>query len=117
MAESRSAFSTFAILTSPLLLGNETRNMSQECLDVIGNEEMIAVNEDQLVPQGKLVRIGRIPVLAHPTVQDTPSATGAAVAAAMVAAEVDVKPLESGSIAAVIFNRALKCAVGLVCVE
>ena len=91
--------------------------MSQECLDVIGNEEMIAVNEDQLVPQGKLVRIGRIPVLAHPTVQDTPSATGAAVAAAMVAAEVDVKPLESGSIAAVIFNRALKCAVGLVCVE
>eukprot|EP00040_Diaphanoeca_grandis_P019806 m.104901 g.104901 ORF g.104901 m.104901 type:complete len:660 (+) comp27602_c1_seq1:1807-3786(+) len=54
-AEYRSQFSTFAILTSPLILGNDVRNMSQSCLDIIANKEIIALNQDSRVARGTLV--------------------------------------------------------------
>ena len=43
--EYRSQFATFAILTSPLILGNDPRVMSTECLGIIGNREVIALNQ------------------------------------------------------------------------
>ena len=54
-AEYRSQFSTFAILSSPLILGNDPRNMSSECLEIIGNREVIAISQDARVARAKLV--------------------------------------------------------------
>jgi hypothetical protein len=39
------SLSTFAILTSPLILGNDPRNMSKACLDIVANKEIIALNQ------------------------------------------------------------------------
>ena len=54
-AEYRSQFSTFAILASPLILGNDPRNMSKACLDIIGNKDIIALNQDSSVSRAQLV--------------------------------------------------------------
>ena len=54
-AEARAQFSTFAILSSPLILGNDPRNMSAECISVVGNEEVIAISQDPLVMRAPLV--------------------------------------------------------------
>jgi hypothetical protein len=54
-AEARSQFSTFAILTSPLILGNDLRNLSTACLEIITNPELIALNQDLLVSRARLV--------------------------------------------------------------
>ena len=43
-AEYRSQFSTWSILTSPLILGNDIRKMTKECTDVIMNKWVINVN-------------------------------------------------------------------------
>ena len=48
-------FSTWAILASPLILGNDIRSMSPECLAIVANKEVIAVNQDPLGLRGKLV--------------------------------------------------------------
>eukprot|EP01052_Picozoa_sp_SAG31_P004238 SAG31_NODE_174_length_21353_cov_23.387974_8_plen_293_part_00 len=42
-AESRAQFATFAIQSSPLILGNDLRSVSDGCLEVIGNHEIIAL--------------------------------------------------------------------------
>ncbi len=47
--------STWSILASPLILGNDIRNMSAECLDIILNTEVIAVNQDPAGVRGALV--------------------------------------------------------------
>lgn len=39
-------FSMWSILKSPLLLGNRLKTMSKETMQIIGNQEMIAVNQD-----------------------------------------------------------------------
>ncbi len=54
-AEYRSQFSTWAILASPLILGNDPRSMDADCLEVILNTEVIAINQDPLVVRGGLV--------------------------------------------------------------
>ena len=41
-AEYRSQFSTFSILTSPLILGNDVRNLSAACAAIVLNREVIA---------------------------------------------------------------------------
>jgi hypothetical protein len=48
-------FSTWAILASPLILGNDIRAMTPECLAIVANTEVIAVNQDSLGLRGKLV--------------------------------------------------------------
>lgn len=42
-AEYRSQFSTWAILTSPLILGNDPRSMDADCLAIVLNAEVIAI--------------------------------------------------------------------------
>lgn len=54
-SEYRAQFSLWAILASPLILGNDPRNMDQDCLDIITNADVIAVNQDPLVKRAKLV--------------------------------------------------------------
>ena len=49
------ACSTFAILTSPLILGNDPRNMTKACLDIIANKEIIALNQVPVVCSNRLL--------------------------------------------------------------
>lgn len=49
-------FSIWAISKAPLLIGCDVRNTTKETLDIIGNKEVIAVNQDPLGVQAKKVR-------------------------------------------------------------
>lgn len=51
----RSHFSLWCIMASPLLLGNDPRSMSQDTLATLLAPEVIAVNQDPLVKQGRKV--------------------------------------------------------------
>ncbi|XP_048495078.1 alpha-galactosidase 1 isoform X2 [Beta vulgaris subsp. vulgaris] len=60
-------FSIWAISKAPLLIGCDVRNMTQETMGIIGNEEVIAVNQDPLGIQAKKVRMeGGLEVWAGP---------------------------------------------------
>ncbi|KAJ0094653.1 hypothetical protein Patl1_14946 [Pistacia atlantica] len=50
-------FSIWAISKAPLLLGCDVRNLSNETLQIISNEEVIAINQDPLGVQAKKVRM------------------------------------------------------------
>jgi alpha-galactosidase len=52
LAEQRSHFTLWCLIKSPLLLGNDLRNMPKDVLDIITNEEVIALNQDPLGVQG-----------------------------------------------------------------
>lgn len=50
-------FSLWAISKAPLLIGCDVRNMSKETMEILGNKEVIAVNQDSLGVQAKKVRM------------------------------------------------------------
>lgn len=50
--EDRAHFSIWAMLSAPLIAGNDLRNMSKETLDILTNGEVLAVNQDRLGIQG-----------------------------------------------------------------
>jgi alpha-galactosidase len=78
--EARSHFSLWAIMSSPLLAGNDLRSMSDATREILTNAEVIAVDQDALGLQGVRLR----------TTGDT---------------QVWAKPLnESGARAVVLFN-------------
>ncbi len=54
-AEGRSHFSLWAIMAAPLIAGNDLRKMSAETKATLTNAEVIAVDQDSLGVQGKLV--------------------------------------------------------------
>ena len=54
-AEQRAHFSLWAALKAPLLLGNDPRRMSAGTLSILGNTEVIAVNQDAAVAPALLV--------------------------------------------------------------
>jgi alpha-galactosidase len=54
--EGRAHFSFWALLASPLMAGNDIRNMSPETHDILTNKDVIAVNQDALGQQGHKVR-------------------------------------------------------------
>ena len=56
VSEYRAQFSTWAILASPLILGNDPRSMTADCLAIIANTEVIAIDQDPLVVRGSLVQ-------------------------------------------------------------
>lgn len=73
-------FSLWALLNSPLLLGNDLRSMSSATLNIIRNADVVAVNQDWGGSQGRRVRdFGNT--------------------------EVWAKPMSDGSAAVVLFNR------------
>ncbi|GIJ56283.1 NPCBM/NEW2 domain-containing protein [Virgisporangium aurantiacum] len=73
-------FSLWALLSSPLLLGNDLRSVSASTLSVLRNADVLAVNQDWGGSQGRLV-------------------------ADAGDAEVWAKPMSDGSTAVVLFNR------------
>ncbi|MFB7241805.1 NPCBM/NEW2 domain-containing protein [Streptomyces populi] len=53
--EYRSHFSLWSVMAAPLLIGTDLRKASPATLDVLGNEEVIAVDQDPLGKQGTVV--------------------------------------------------------------
>jgi alpha-galactosidase len=78
-------FSLWALLNSPMLLGNDLRSMSAGTLSIIRNADVIAVNQDWGGSQGRKLR----------DFGDS---------------EVWAKPMSDGSIAVVLFNRGTAAA-------
>jgi alpha-galactosidase len=80
-AEDRSHFSIWAMLASPLILGNDIRSMAETTRNILSNKEMIAINQDKLGIQAmKWMDEGDL--------------------------EIFVKPLENGEFAVMFLNRA-----------
>ena len=66
-AEDRSHFSLWAIMASPLIAGNDLRNMSETTRKILTNKEMIAINQDPLGIQAmKWIDDGDIEVFIKP---------------------------------------------------
>ncbi len=67
LAESRAYFSVWAALAAPLLAGNDLTEMSPDILNILGNTEMIEVNQDPLALQAALISTqGDVQVYAKP---------------------------------------------------
>jgi alpha-galactosidase len=69
--EEETHFAFWAILNSPLILGNDLRNMSQQTLDILKNKDVIALNQDVLGIQGfKYKTVGNVEIWVKPLVND-----------------------------------------------
>jgi len=55
LEEYRSHFSLWAIMAAPLIAGNDLRVMSEEIREILTNTEVIAVDQDPLGVQGRVV--------------------------------------------------------------
>ncbi|MHC3467902.1 NPCBM/NEW2 domain-containing protein [Streptomyces sp. 7R007] len=53
--EYRTHFSMWSVMAAPLLIGSDLRKASPSTLDILGNEEVIAVDQDPLGKQGVVV--------------------------------------------------------------
>jgi alpha-galactosidase len=53
--EYQSHFSLWCLVKAPLILGNDLMNMSSKTFDILTNSEAIAVNQDKLGVQGRLL--------------------------------------------------------------
>lgn len=58
LAQARAHFSLWAIEAAPLLIGYDLRKAPQPILDILGNAEVIAVNQDTAGNQGVLAHAG-----------------------------------------------------------
>lgn len=54
--EYRAHFSFWALLAAPLMAGNDVRSMSPEIKEILTNSEVIAVDQDKLGSEGRLIR-------------------------------------------------------------
>lgn len=82
LTEAKSHFALWSMLSAPLLIGYDLRNAPQSLMDILGNSEIIAVNQD---------RAGNQAVLAYDS-DDV---------------QILVKTLSNGHKAVAIFNRGL----------
>lgn len=65
--EDKTHFSMWCMLNSPLLAGNDLRNMSQQTIDILTNKEIIALNQDKGFTQARrLLKDGDIEVWIKP---------------------------------------------------
>ncbi|SFG39392.1 Alpha galactosidase A [Pontibacter chinhatensis] len=65
--EDKTHFSMWCMMSSPLLAGNDLRQMSPETISILTNKELIAINQDRLVYQARrLVDKGDLEVWAKP---------------------------------------------------
>ncbi|MEV0126104.1 NPCBM/NEW2 domain-containing protein [Streptomyces sp. NPDC050703] len=53
--EYRTHFSMWSIMAAPLLIGSDLRKASPETFEILGNEEVIAVDQDPLGKQGEVL--------------------------------------------------------------
>lgn len=51
--EDKTHFSMWCMMSSPLLAGNDLTDMSEETIEILTNEELIAINQDPLVYQAR----------------------------------------------------------------
>lgn len=66
-AEDRSHFSLWAILNSPLIAGNDLRNMTEATREILTNKDIIALNQDPLGIQAmKYIHADDLMVFAKP---------------------------------------------------
>ncbi len=66
-AEDRAHFSLWAMLNSPLIAGNDIRNMSETTRKILTNRDVIAVNQDSLGVQAmKFIDTGIVQIFAKP---------------------------------------------------
>ncbi|KAF2303393.1 hypothetical protein GH714_017803 [Hevea brasiliensis] len=56
LEEYRSHFSIWALMKAPLLIGCDVRSASRQTLRILGNKEVIDVNQDPLGVQGRKIR-------------------------------------------------------------
>jgi len=54
--EDKAHFTMWCMLNSPLLAGNDLRNMTKETVSILTNKEVIALNQDELVYQARLIK-------------------------------------------------------------
>jgi alpha-galactosidase len=54
--EYRTQFSLWAIMAAPLLISTDLRKVGRQALEILGNREVIAIDQDPLGRQGKRVR-------------------------------------------------------------
>jgi alpha-galactosidase len=98
-AESRSHFSLWSIMASPLILGTENIDnivkVEQWVLDIIGNEEVIAVDQDPLGVQGRIIAQTIIGV----------NSSSICTISACIRTNVWARPLVNNELAFVLFNR------------
>ena len=81
MEQNKSHFTLWCMMASPLLLGTDLTTASQDVLNIVGNEKVIALDQDELCLQAKRFKQdGQIDYL--------------------------VKPLADGSVALCVFNKA-----------
>lgn len=82
LTEARSHFALWAIINAPLILGNDVRSMPKALMDIAGNQDIIAINQD-------------------------PAGNQAVLAYDANNVQILVKTLASGKKAVAIFNRGL----------
>lgn len=80
--EQQSHFSLWALVKAPLILGLDVRSMSSEAYDIISNAEVIAVNQDPLGAQGRLLKRN-----------------------VLLSTEIWASHMADGSVAVILFNR------------
>lgn len=51
----QSHFALWAVLKAPLLIGCNLKNMTKETMEILGNDEIIALNQDPLGKQAALL--------------------------------------------------------------
>lgn len=61
-----SHFSLWCMMNSPLILGNDIREMSDQVKEIVTNKALIAINQDPLGKAAKRVRKAKVDVLAKP---------------------------------------------------
>lgn len=78
--EDKSHFTMWCIMNSPLLLGNDLRDMTQQTLQIITNKEVIALNQDELGYQARrLDKQDEVELWAKPLVSTTSGSIGVAL--------------------------------------
>lgn len=69
--EDKTHFSMWCLMQSPLLLGNDLTTMSHELIELVSNEELIAINQSTFVYQARrLIDYGELEVWARPLVSN-----------------------------------------------
>jgi alpha-galactosidase len=83
-SEYRSQFAIWSLMKAPLLISTDVTNMTSETLEILGNTEVIAINQDKLGVAGRVVE-ERPPDPVH--------------------LQVWAGPLSGGKVAVVLWNR------------
>lgn len=69
--EDRAHFTMWCMMASPLILGNDLNNMTQETLDILTNRDVIAIDQDSLGIQGMRIEVkDSVEVWLKPLVND-----------------------------------------------